>query len=86
VASADVANLFLSDNHSGIGSRFARLVKLAAANGGQFSVTALNQMYGQNAAISVAQNPKLFANSYTILVILGEVCRPFSSLRALTNA
>jgi hypothetical protein len=37
----------------------------------------MNQMYGQNAQLSIAQNPKLFANSYTILVILGEVSLDF---------
>lgn len=33
---------------------------------------AANQLYGQNAQESINSNDKLFFNSYTIIVVLGE--------------
>lgn len=61
------------DNHSGIGSRFARFVKLASTQGGQFTVEAANELYGQNVRISLAQNTRFFQSSYTILAPLATV-------------
>jgi hypothetical protein len=67
-------NRFINrDSHSGDGSRFARFVKLAAAHGGQFTVEAVNELYGQNIQISMTQNPRLFQSSYTIIATLGTV-------------
>ncbi|KAI9635128.1 uncharacterized protein MKK02DRAFT_32626 [Dioszegia hungarica] len=60
------------DNHNAHPDRFKRLIQLAKENGGEFTVEALNKFYAQNAADSIANNPKLFFNSYTIVVILGE--------------
>jgi hypothetical protein len=65
--------LVCRDSHSGIGSRFARFVKLAAAHGGQFTVEAANELYGQNVRMSLAQNPRFFQSSYTILAPLATV-------------
>jgi hypothetical protein len=48
------------------------MMKQAQNHGGQFNVAAMNAHYGEVAAESIAQNPKLFFNSYTIIVILGE--------------
>lgn len=62
----------MSDNHNAYPDRFKRFIDLAKSNGNQFNLAAANQLYGQNAQESIASNPQLFFNSYTIIVILGE--------------
>jgi hypothetical protein len=68
------------DNHSGQGDRFARYVQLAVKNGGRFNLAASNQLYGQNARLSLANNPRFYGGGYTLLVILGEVGRMLTSV------
>lgn len=60
------------DDHSGQPDRFRRFVELAKANGGSFGYETANQFYAQNANLSVANNPKLYFQGYTIVVVLGE--------------
>jgi hypothetical protein len=60
------------DNHNAYPDRFKRFIKLAKQNGGEFNLAAANALYGQNAQESINNNDKLFFNSYTILVVLGE--------------
>jgi hypothetical protein len=49
-------------------------------NGGRFNLAASNQLYGQNAKLSLANNPRFYGGGYTLLVILGEVCRILRSV------
>ncbi|UZJ55765.1 hypothetical protein CBS101457_005085 [Exobasidium rhododendri] len=60
------------DDHSGQPDRFRRYVELAKENGGLFNYNASNALYGQNAALSVANNPRLYFQGYTVVVVLGE--------------
>ncbi|GAA5913046.1 hypothetical protein JCM6882_005546 [Rhodosporidiobolus microsporus] len=73
-ASATRADFFMNggDNHNGQPERFRRFMELAKKNGGQFNVAAANELYAQNADISLENNPKLYFQAYTIIVILGE--------------
>lgn len=63
------------DNHNAYPDRFKRFMKLAQQNGNQFSVNAANQLYAQNARESIAQNPQLFFNSYTVIVVVSPPTR-----------
>jgi len=49
---------------------------------GQFTVAAANELWAQNAKLSLDNNPQLYFQAYTIIVILGEYpfVRPFDSL------
>lgn len=60
------------DNHNAYPDRFKRFIQLAKENGGEFNLAAANALYGQNAAESIANNDKLFFNSYTILVVVSR--------------
>ncbi|GAA5893865.1 hypothetical protein JCM5296_004622 [Sporobolomyces johnsonii] len=65
-------NLNNGDNHSGIPSWFARLVDAAKVNGGEFNHAATNALYGQNARLSLANNPTSVWQAHTIVVTLAE--------------
>ncbi|CEQ41507.1 SPOSA6832_03225, partial [Sporobolomyces salmonicolor] len=65
-------NLNDGDNHSGIPSWFARLVDAAKVNGGEFNHAATNALYGQNARLSLANNPTSVWQAHTIVVTLAE--------------
>jgi hypothetical protein len=60
------------DDHSGQPDRFRRFAELAAANGGSFGYKTANEFYAQNAKLSVKNNPKLYFQGYTTIVVLGE--------------
>ncbi|GAA97831.1 uncharacterized protein L969DRAFT_77894 [Mixia osmundae IAM 14324] len=60
------------DDHNGSPRRFARFIETAKANGGQFNVPAANQLFGINSKESIAYNPRLYFQAYTIVVVLGE--------------
>lgn len=63
-----------ADNHNAYPDRFKRFIELAKANGGEFNLAAANALYGQNAQESVANNPQLFFNSYTVVVVVSHTC------------
>lgn len=73
-ASGTRADYFLAngDNHSGQPDRFRRFAELAKANKGSFGYDTANQFYAQNAKLSVENNPKLYFQGYTPIVVLGE--------------
>jgi hypothetical protein len=73
-ASGTRADFFLNngDDHSGQPDRFRRFAELAQANGGSFGYDTANKFYAQNAALSVKNNPQLYFQGYTPIVILGE--------------
>ncbi|GAA6064213.1 hypothetical protein JCM10212_003822 [Sporobolomyces blumeae] len=73
-ASATRADYFLNngDNHSGQPARFKRFVELAKKNGGEFNLQAANELYAENAKLSLDENSRLYFQAYTIVVVLGE--------------
>ncbi|GAA6036391.1 hypothetical protein JCM8097_001698 [Rhodosporidiobolus ruineniae] len=73
-ASATRADFFLNggDNHNGQPDRFRRFMEHAKANGGEFNVQAANDLYAENADLSLKNNPRLYFQAYTVVVILGE--------------
>ncbi|GAA5992142.1 hypothetical protein JCM10908_001785 [Rhodotorula pacifica] len=58
------------DAHSLSPSRARRMIKLAQANGGQFDIPTLNKLFDQNSQLSIENNPKYYANGFTLVVIL----------------
>lgn len=60
------------DNHNANPDRFRRFIELAKQNGGEFNVNAANQFYAQNARESIANNPQLYFQAYTIIVVVSS--------------
>jgi len=58
------------DNHSQRPDRFKRLLEIAKKHNGEFNIDAVNELYGQNAELSLSNNPKLYMEGYTLVVIL----------------
>ncbi|GAA5853084.1 hypothetical protein JCM8547_000195 [Rhodosporidiobolus lusitaniae] len=73
-ASATRADFFTNngDNHNGQPDRFRRFMELAKKNGGEFNVQAANELFAQNADITLATNSQQYYQAYTVIVILGE--------------
>lgn len=58
------------DNHSQRPDRFKRLLEIAKKHNGEFNIDAVNELYGQNAELSLSNNPKLYMEGYTLVVIV----------------
>ncbi|GAA5893869.1 hypothetical protein JCM5296_004623 [Sporobolomyces johnsonii] len=60
------------DNHSGLPARFANLIALAKQNGGVMDHAAVNQLFGQNAKETLANDPTFYVHAHTLVVIMAE--------------
>lgn len=74
------------DNHSQRPDRFKRLLEIAKKHNGEFNIDAVNELYGQNAELSLSNNPKLYMEGYTLVVIVSPALLPGVELgRRLTG-